>query len=64
MLIRDGWNMYYDIPPEAAVEVNSLEIRGRLTFYDPGIDPAVGPITYELESYLILVETGLFYIGK
>lgn len=56
--------MYYDIPPEAAVEVNSLEIRGRLTFYDPGIDPAVGPITYELKSYLILVETGLFYIGK
>lgn len=49
--------MFYDIPQNESVPLESLSILGRLTFHDPAVGPE-GPRIFELKSYLILVEVG------
>lgn len=37
VIIPGGWNMFYDIPTDESVPLESLSILGRLTFHDPAI---------------------------
>ena len=62
VIIPGGWNMFYDVPPADAVDLESLSILGRLTFYDPAVGDE-GPRKFELRSHLILVEVGELFIG-
>ena len=61
VVIPPKWNMYYDISTEAAVDLKSLDIRGRLTFWDPTVNG--DPRVMELRSHMILLEIGELLIG-
>ena len=63
VVIEDGWNMVYDIPPEQAVDLQKLTIIGQLSFCETDDEKCPAPYKYELRSHLILVEVGWLYIG-
>lgn len=55
VFVEPGWNMYYDLPDSPVY--NSVEVNGRLTFYNDGVDRT-------FNSHRIYVRAGELLIGN